>query len=55
MAREADVLVTMLGYPKDLEKTILCPEHGILNFVKPGMTLIDHSTSSPELAKTIEA
>lgn len=55
MAREADVLVTMLGYPKDLEKTILCPLDGILNLVKPGMTLIDHSTSSPELAKTIEA
>ena len=55
MAKEADVLVTMLGYPKDVEKTILCPKDGILNHVKPGTTLIDHSTSSPELAKTIQA
>jgi 3-hydroxyisobutyrate dehydrogenase len=39
----------MLGYPKDVENVVL-GEEGILKHMKKGSLLIDHTTSSPELA-----
>ena len=44
----------MLGYPHDVEELLLHKEHGILNYMKPHAHLIDHTTSSPELAVRIE-
>ena len=53
IAKEADHLFMMLGYPHDVEKMVLDPEVGILKHMRPGTTLIDHTSSSPELAVRI--
>ncbi|MGI6553362.1 MAG: NAD(P)-dependent oxidoreductase [Clostridia bacterium] len=52
LAREADVVITMVGYPKDVEELYL-GENGIINSGKEGAYLIDMTTSSPNLAKRI--
>merc|ERR1712179_626071 len=53
MAQEADYIFMMLGYPKDVRKVVLDSEIGILQHMKPGSTIIDCTTSSPELAQEI--
>lgn len=57
MAKEVDVLFLMLGYPKDVEEVIFGqgPEHegGIIQHLKKGATIVDHTTSSPALAQRI--
>jgi len=45
----------MLGYPKDVERMVLDSQVGILQHMKAGSTLIDHSTSSPAIAQAIAA
>src|SRR5258707_258258 len=45
-AAAADVVITMLGFPKDVEETYLGPE-GIVARTKSGALLIDMTTSSP--------
>ncbi len=51
-ASVADVVITMLGFPKDVEETYLGPG-GIVERAKKGALLIDMTTSSPILAKRI--
>lgn len=51
-AAEADVVVTMLGFPADVEQTYLGPG-GIVERARPGSLLIDMTTSSPLLARRI--
>lgn len=53
MAKEVDYLFMMLGYPHDVEKMVLDSENGLINYMKKGSFLIDHTTSSPSLAKKI--
>ena len=53
MVEQCDVIHMMLGYPHDVEKMTLCPEVGILHRMKPGSYLIDHTTSTPEIAERI--
>jgi 3-hydroxyisobutyrate dehydrogenase len=53
IAKEADIIFLMLGYPYDVEKMVLDNEVGILKHMKRGSVLVDHTTSSPDLAKTI--
>ena len=57
IAKEADYVVLMLGFPDDVEKTVLGNpdkgDKGLLHYMKPGAYLIDHTTSSPELAMRI--
>jgi len=53
IAKKADYLFLMLGYPIDVEKMVLDPEVGILKHMKAGAFLIDHTTSSPDLAERI--
>lgn len=43
----------MLGYPHDVRSMVLDEEEGILQYMKAGSVLIDHTTSSPELAEQI--
>ena len=50
--RDADVVFTMVGYPSDVEELYLAGD-GILAAAKPGATLIDLTTSAPELARDI--
>ncbi len=51
-AAAADVVISMLGFPKDVEENYL-GAGGIVESAKPGALLIDMTTSSPLLAKRI--
>ncbi|WP_053374426.1 NAD(P)-dependent oxidoreductase [Paenibacillus sp. FJAT-27812] len=53
VAEQSDVIITMLGYPADVEE-VYFGEAGLLQNVKPNRLLIDMTTSSPSLAKRIE-
>ena len=50
--READIIMTMVGFPKDVEDVYM-KEQGIINMSKKDAILIDFTTSSPTLAKTL--
>ena len=53
-ARGQDVVITIVGFPKDVEEVYL-GEGGILQNAKPGATLIDMTTTSPALWQRIAA
>jgi 3-hydroxyisobutyrate dehydrogenase len=50
----ADVIITMLGFPADVEASYL-GDGGIVARARPGALLIDMTTSSPVLARRIAA
>ena len=52
LAKQAQVIITMIGYPKDVEEVYL-GENGILKHAASGTIVIDMTTSSPELAARI--
>ncbi|MGC2854479.1 NAD(P)-dependent oxidoreductase [Novispirillum sp. DQ9] len=52
VAGAANVVITMVGYPQDVEEVYFGPT-GILSAVKPGSLLIDMTTSQPSLAQRI--
>lgn len=52
LAGEADVVITMVGFPKDVEEVYFGTE-GIFQCAKPGTYLIDMTTSTPTLAVKI--
>jgi 3-hydroxyisobutyrate dehydrogenase len=52
IAKEADVIITIVGYPNDVED-IYFREDGILNNCKKGTIVIDMTTSKPSLAQRI--
>ncbi|MCZ8517088.1 NAD(P)-dependent oxidoreductase [Paenibacillus filicis] len=52
LAKEANVIITMVGFPSDVEQIYL-GELGVIYHAKPGTYLIDMTTSSPSLAKRI--
>jgi 3-hydroxyisobutyrate dehydrogenase len=54
VAAAADVVITMVGFPADVEATYL-GSTGLIASAKPGATLIDMTTSSPTLAQRIAA
>ena len=47
--RGADVIITMVGYPADVEEVYLAPG-GIVERARAGAVLVDMTTSSPALA-----
>lgn len=49
LAQKADVIFTMVGYPKDVEE-IYFGESGLIQNAKAGTVLVDFTTSSPVLA-----
>ncbi len=53
LAPLCNVIITMVGYPRDVEEVCL-GEQGIIPHAKPGTLIIDMTTSSPTLAKRIE-
>jgi 3-hydroxyisobutyrate dehydrogenase len=53
-ASEADVVITMLGFPTDVEETYF-GAGGVLERARGGALLIDMTTSSPVLARRIAA
>ncbi|MBD8068497.1 NAD(P)-dependent oxidoreductase [Bacillus sp. PS06] len=52
LSKEANVVITIVGYPKDVEEVYL-GEDGVLNHCKKGTFVIDMTTSTPTLAKKI--
>lgn len=50
--KDQEVVITMVGYPKDVEE-VYFGEHGIINNAKPGSYLIDMTTTSPKLSQRI--
>lgn len=52
LAQQSDVIITIVGYPHDVEEVYLGNE-GIVNNSKEGTYLIDMTTSSPLLAQKI--
>lgn len=52
IAKEADIVISMVGYPKDVEKIYL-GDDGIINNIKKGGIVVDMTTSKPSLAKKI--
>lgn len=52
VAAAADIIITMVGYPHDVEEVYL-GDKAILANASPGDLLIDMTTSSPQLAKRI--
>ncbi|WP_239710346.1 MULTISPECIES: NAD(P)-dependent oxidoreductase [unclassified Mammaliicoccus] len=52
LSEKSDVIISIVGYPKDVE-SIYLNKDGILNHAKAGSIVIDMTTSSPALAKTI--
>ncbi|SEN83741.1 3-hydroxyisobutyrate dehydrogenase [Amphibacillus marinus] len=52
LAPAVDVMITIVGYPSDVEAVYLS-ESGIINNAKPGSLLIDMTTSKPSLAEEI--
>lgn len=52
IAETADVIMTMVGYPQDVEE-IYFGEEGMLAHAKEGTIFIDFTTSTPTLAKRI--
>lgn len=54
IASSSDVIITMVGYPQDVEE-VYFGENGILNHAKKSAYLIDMTTSKPSLAEKIYA
>lgn len=54
LAAASDVIITIIGYPADVE-AIYLSSGGILQHARKGCITIDMTTSSPELAKKIAA
>lgn len=52
LAANSDVIITIVGYPKDVEEVYL-GEKGILENAKKGSYVIDMTTSSPKLAEKL--
>lgn len=52
LANSSDVIITMVGYPSDVEEVYL-GENGILHNAKKGTYIIDMTTSKPSLAEEI--
>ena len=49
---DADVVITIVGFPADVEETYFGSE-GVFQMMQPGGLVIDMTTSSPVLAKRI--
>jgi 3-hydroxyisobutyrate dehydrogenase len=52
LASECDVVVTIVGFPKDVEG-LYFGSSGLIENARPGTFLVDMTTSSPELARRI--
>ncbi|MGA6827363.1 NAD(P)-dependent oxidoreductase [Nitrospira sp. NS4] len=53
-ADRADIVVTMVGFPRDVRDVYLAPD-GILAGARPGSILIDMTTTEPSLSREIAA
>lgn len=54
VAAQSDIVFTIVGFPQDVRAVILGPE-GVLAGGKPGLVVVDMTTSSPALAQEIHS
>jgi len=54
VARVSNVVFSIVGFPTDVQQVLLS-DHGVLAGAKPGMVLVDMTTSSPDLARSVYA
>ncbi|MFP4204462.1 MAG: NAD(P)-dependent oxidoreductase [Opitutales bacterium] len=52
LAAQSDVLITMVGFPQDVEE-LYFGDTGLIEQARPGSLLIDMTTSRPDLARSI--
>jgi len=52
VVQDADVIFTMVGYPKDVRE-VYCSDYGIFNHCKKDTLCIDMTTSAPSLASEL--
>ncbi len=52
LARVSDIIISIVGFPKDVEEVFL-GKGGVLENAKPGSIVIDMTTSDPALAVTL--
>ncbi|XP_078429030.1 6-phosphogluconate dehydrogenase family protein [Wolffia australiana] len=53
VAEQSEVVFVIVGYPSDVRRVALDPDHGVLPGLRPGSILVDMSTSDPSLAEEI--
>ncbi len=53
VAVESDVVITIIGYPRDVEEVYL-GDGGLVRHARPGTLLVDMTTSDPALAERID-
>ena len=53
VAQQSDVVISIVGYPKDVEDVLLDDQTGVLPGFEPGKISIDMTTSKPSLAKRV--
>lgn len=54
VAAKCDIVFTIVGFPKDVEEVYL-GKNGLIENAKAGSVLVDMTTSSPKLARKIQA
>ncbi|MCB2174138.1 NAD(P)-dependent oxidoreductase [bacterium] len=52
VANNSNIVFSIVGFPPDVE-SVLLGENGVLAGARPGMVMVDMTTSSPELARTV--
>lgn len=53
VAEQSDIVFAIVGFPKDVRETFLCPERGVLAAKSLPHTIVDMTTSEPTLAVEI--
>ena len=53
VAQQSDVVISIVGYPKDVEEVLLDDKNGVLSGFESGKISIDMTTSKPSLAVRI--
>ena len=53
LAQQSDVVISIVGYPKDVEEVLLDDKNGVLTGFEPGKISIDMTTSKPSLAARV--
>ena len=53
VAQQSDVVISIVGYPKDVEEVLLDEKTGVLPGFEPGKISIDMTTSKPLLAARV--
>ena len=47
IAKQAQVVFLALSAPKDVQQIVLDKSTGLLEHMRPGTTIVDHTTSTP--------